>query len=271
MAIIDAYANAFNRAQFQGRYPWTTLTATTPGIGYHNDYFSATPHSDDFDDEIFARQLWTQGPIGGEEGPAHNNYANHYEIYVNGTGMQMVERGHYSIMKPAVFYYTEPEFGDGFMAMHKKMGYNYRLDEIRYSLTVTTSGDITIEVSGTNQGVAPMYMDWDVQLALLQNNNVAQLIPVDTDIRTWMPDQVFSINTTVPVNVTVGTYDLGLRIIQPGADQAKPRAELWKLDARNVYIEFANDLQVIGASWDVQRALQGAWTILNSDPINIME
>ena len=156
------------------------------------------------------------------------------------------------------------------MAMHKKMGYNYRLDEIRYTLAVTTSGDMTVEVSGTNQGVAPMYMDWDVQLALLQNNNVVQLIPVPVDIRTWMPDQAFSINTTVPVEVSAGTYDLGLRIIQPGADESKPRAEQWKLDARNVYIEFANDLPVLDGSW-VLRALQGGWTILNSDPIDITQ
>jgi hypothetical protein len=268
-AIIDGYTNAFGRAQLQGRYPWTTVTATTPGIGYHNDYFSPTQHSDDFDDEIFARQLWTQGPIGGEEPPGIN--IDYYEMYVNGTGMQMVERGHYSTMQPAAWYYADPEFGDGFMAMHKKMGYNYRLDEIRYTLAVTTSGDMTVEVSGTNQGVAPMYMDWDVQLALLQNNSVVQLIPVDVDIRTWMPDQAFSINTTVPVEVSAGTYDLGLRIMQPGADLAKPRAGLWKLDARNVYIEFANDLPVLGASWDVQRALQGGWTILNSDPIDITQ
>jgi hypothetical protein len=270
-AIIDAYTNAFSRAQLQGRYPWKTLTATTSGIGYHNDYFSPTPHSDEFDDEIFARELWRQGPIGGEEPPPENTYANHYEMYVNGAGMQMVERGHYSTMKPAVFDYTDPEFGEGFMAMHKKMGYNYRLDEIRYTLDVTTSGDITVEVNGTNQGVAPMYMDWDVQIALLQNNNVAQLIPVSVDIRTWMPDETFSINITEPVNVTAGTYDLGLRIIQPGADLTKSRSQLWHLDARNVYIEFANDLPVIGASWNPQRALEGGWTMLNDGGIDITE
>ena len=69
----------------------------------------------------------------------------------------------------------------------------------------------------------------------------------------------FSISSAID-DIEEGTYRLGVRIIQPDADQAKSSS--WKLDARNTYILFANELSVISGSWDTEYALIGGWSIL---------
>jgi hypothetical protein len=53
-----------------------------------------------------------------------------------------------------------------------------------------------------------------------------------------------------------------VRLIQPGAGSAKPKP--WGLDARNAYILFANDLQVIDGAWSSDHALIGGWSVLGT-------
>jgi hypothetical protein len=60
--------------------------------------------------------------------------------------------------------------------------------------------------------------------------------------------------------MTSGVYKLAIRIIQPDADQAKD--SVWKLDARNTYILFSNELPVIAGAWGSDNALIGGWSLL---------
>jgi hypothetical protein len=58
---------------------------------------------------------------------------------------------------------------------------------------------------------------------------------------------------------------LAVRLVQPGADEAKARP--WKLEARNTDILFANDLPVIHGTRSAQNRLVGGWSVLG--PITV--
>ena len=75
-----------------------------------------------------------------------------------------------------------------------------------------------------------------------------------------MPGSMSTFSSDIGLGaVSAGDYRLAVRIIQPGADKAD--AASWKLDARNTYILFSNDLPVIDGKWNNTR-LVGGWSVL---------
>lgn len=264
-AILNAYTSSFNNAQIMGRYPWREPTQSTTGIGFHNDFFVAdNGHSEEFDVAVATGSQWTNNPIGGEVPPRDDGEANREKAtFFNGReGLDVIEQGRYSTMKAGAYRVTAGQNGyAGYMKLHKKMGYNYQIDIARFAENTNRSKSLTVEVIGTNLGVAPMYFDWDVQFALLDANDR----PVATqnaasDLTSIMPGSMFNFSSEIGLtSVNPGTYMLAIRIVQPHAD--KPGASSWKLDARNTYIQFANDLPVINGSWS-NSGLVGGWSEL---------
>jgi hypothetical protein len=95
-----------------------------------------------------------------------------------------------------------------------------------------------LSLSGENQGVAPFYYPWAVELTLIDaNHHAVNTVPVSVDIRKWLPGQ-FHLTTTMPLHVKPGRYGLAIGIIDPYTGKAA--------------ISFANALPI----W------QG-WTILS--------
>lgn len=264
--ILNAYKTSFTRSQLMGRYPWRDPLSETGGIGYHNDFFGPVGHSDEFDDAIFADAKWLEGPIGGEMPPGWG--ATEYnEMFSTPKGMSMVKTGHYSTMKPT----TNPcddapnsENCAGFMSMHRKMGYNYQIEKAIFPKNLTQADEFSIQLMGNNIGVAPIYYNWDVQFALIDENEQAiKVFKVDYDLTTILQNSAFYISTAVSVNdVDKGMYTVGVRIIQPKTDDTKANA--WRLAARNTYILFSNEVPVLDGVWNGDNALSGGWSILGN-------
>lgn len=165
-------------------------------------------------------------------------------------------------MKAGAYRVTSGESNyEGYMKLHKQMGYNYQIDVARFPEVLSHSDTLNAQVIGTNIGVAPMYFDCDVQFALLDASNN----PVITEnssarLTSIMPGMMFDFSSDIELSsIAVGDYKLAMRIIQPGADAAKGSA--WKLDARNTYILFSNDLTVIDGEWK-NNSLVGGWSVL---------
>lgn len=131
-----------------------------------------------------------------------------------------------------------------------------------------SSGDAaSVELTLTNAGIAPFYYDWDVQFALLDTaRNVVATTEPDADLRAINPGETVTITGNAPTgNLDSGSYDIAVRIIQPGADSANTSS--WGVDVRNTYILFANDVEVIDGSWGSSGQLNGGWSILGSTQV----
>jgi hypothetical protein len=263
--IVNTYKDTFSNAKIMGRYPWREPLASIGGIGFHNDFFGPYAHSDEFNEAVDIKNKWLEGPIGGEAPPEFEG-PQAIEVFGTTRGIEIIEKGHYSTMQAYSPCISSPdsEICKGFMKMHRKMGYNFQIENALFPIRLLQSEELTIKVNLTNIGVAPVYYDWDVQFALFhQDEQPITIYEVDYILSHALPGESFSLSASTPINVVdKGEYKLGLRIIQPGADQ--PKTNSWKLDARNTYILFSNELPVILGTWNTNHALLGGWSILGT-------
>ncbi|MDH7445931.1 DUF4832 domain-containing protein [Aquimarina sp. 2201CG14-23] len=265
--IISAYKSNFSNKQLMGRYPWRDPLSSTGGIGFHNDFFVPNNgHSDEFDDAIDQGNKWRQGPVGGEVPPIDNSEEFMTALYETPKGMSMIETGHYSTMKVGsderpCANNSNSQRCQGFMAMHRKMGYNFQIESALFAERLANSDNLSVTITISNIGVAPLYYDWDVQFALVDQNNLpVQVFDKTYDLTTIVDNSSKTITLSSALNVSVGDYRLAIRLIQPDADT--PKNAPWKLDARNTYILFSNEMTVIDGQWNANNALVGGWSIL---------
>lgn len=263
--IVNAYKTSFTKSKLQGRYPWREPLKSTGGIGFHNDYFVPNNgHSDEFDASVSAGGQWLNGPVGGETPPRSDSerLAELRAMHTTPKGASMITTGHYSTM--AAGYRVPP--GDPYYAssmnLHRMMGYNFQIQSAKFADTLSTGSAMPVELMVSNIGVAPIYYDWTVQFALLNSSDEAvTMSPANFRLTTAKPGDTFALSANLPpTGVTQGSYRLAVRVIQPGADA--PKSAPWKLDARNTYILFANDLPVLDGSWSTNQALKGGWSVL---------
>ncbi len=268
--VIDAYQNAFTQSKIVGRYPSDSILSGEDNIGFHNDFFMPfRGNSASFDQEIEDNMFWKNGPVGGEAPPEFNRQnnadtdVNRKAVFTTERGLEMIETGHYTTMlleKP-----TDPDELSGYMYLHRKMGYNYQIEKAVFAPNLPEKSELNLSLFINNIGVAPIYYSWDVEFALLDNdNNALALNEADNyDLQSIMPTDISQIDGRIDTShLSRGQYRLGVRVIQPNSQINKD--ERWKLLARNTYIEFSNDIETIEGYWNEDNALQGGWSILGS-------
>ncbi len=265
-AVLNAYKNNFTRVPVQGRYPWREPLKSSGWLGFHNDYFVPNNgHSDDFDNTVAATGVWMNGPIGGEAPPrsAAEAAAEVLAMYTTPKGESMIRTGHYSSMAPGAYRQVagDPYF-NAYMQLHRLMGYNYQIESASFANSLPKTSPLTVELKGKNIGIAPTHYAWNVQFSLLDGSDKPVVVSqASLDLKAIKPQDAFTVSSSLSVgSLNAGTYRLAVRIIQPGADITK--VERWKLDARNTYILFANDMSTIAGSWGVNNALDGGWSVL---------
>ena len=155
---------------------------------------------------------------------------------------------------------------NGFKVMHNKMRYNYQIQNAIFAESINSGQELAIQLEVKNIGVSHIYYNWDIQFALLDQDDIPEEVyEVEYDLTKAFSTKSFDIEKTIN-NISTGNYKLGVRIVQPMAD--KPKKLSWGLDARNTYILFSNELKVIEGSWKSDNSLKGGWSILGNIKVN---
>lgn len=238
-AVLDAARVAFPDKKVMNRYP-SGYAGRQRWLGFFDDMFPED--TDGKEDWQFLPRLRTSGrqdawktvPFGGEmvPGAAKRQLGGGFA-----TTMKSLEEGHFSWIgpySPAIAGLSEPDLLANSRAMVRRMGYEYRLDEIRLPHEVRRGGTIEVEVRGTNQGVAPFYYRWPVEMALEDaQGRIAQRWTTGVDLRAWLPG-TFRFASSAKVAVKPGRYRLMLGIQDPwtgkpavGFANALPRRSGW--------------------------------------------
>ena len=259
--LLNSFKDNFKISKIMGRYPWKEPLSSDGGIGFHNDFFGPVDHSYEFDNAVSKGNKWLDGPIGGEYPPQIPE--NEFNLLYNSDiGESIIKKGHYSTMKVANVCEIESQFCESFMKLHRLMGYNFQIEKSKFPEIIMSNEELSIELEINNIGVAPIYYDWDVEFSILSNKNeVLKIFETDYIISTILPGDSFTLEIkNSNTNLELGTYKLGIRIVQPGAKQDK--VNFWKLNPRNTYILFSNEIDVVDGYWDSSNALKGGWSIL---------
>ena len=227
--IIRAYLRAFPDKQLMARYADGVL-ADYKAIGFHDDMF---PEDTDNGKEwsFLARmrraghtETWKRKVVGGEMVP---HAAKNWLGKQWGHTREMTRRSHFSWVGPygpALESKTSKAFVERSDEMVRKMGYQFRLEEIRHSARVLADAPCKIFLKGVNEGVAPFYYPWPVQLAWIDaGGKILSKTNLNDDIRKWLPGH-FSINTDMPAPSKAGDYRIGFGIEDPW--QGKPTVRL---------------------------------------------
>jgi hypothetical protein len=243
-AVVDAYRSAF---------PDKILLAACPSgyagkqqwLGYDDELFPSD--TDGPGNSTFVSQMrlagrtnnWMRAAIGADMGP---ETADKWLGDGFGDMMTAINYGHFSWIgphNPAMDPSQSSQFVAHCLQMIRLMGYQFQLQLLRTPPSVNRESTLPITLMCSNQGVAPFYYPWQVELALLTSaGRVAQAMPVSVDIRSWLPGQ-FQFSASPTIHVSPGTYNLAIGIIDPMTGQPD--------------IKFANYLPV-----------KNGWTIMTS-------
>lgn len=218
--VIDAAHRAFPDKQLMNRYP-TGYPGKQMWLGFFDDMFPEDTNGKQ--DWNFLPRLrtskrqdaWKTVPIGGEMVPHAAERLLEKDWSMT---MKRLEDAHFSWVgpySPAIAGLFDSKFVERSQAMVRRMGYEYRLDEIRLPTSIRKGKSLKVEVHGTNQGVAPFYYRWPVELALMDpKGQVVQHWPVKSDLRAWLPG-AFQFASAATVDASSGNYRLMLGIIDP--------------------------------------------------------
>lgn len=236
--VVAAYRAAFPAVPIHARYPYEGTNY--PWLGYHDDMIPQDSLGPD--DWQFLPSLtkagrtenWKTAPFGGELVPGE---AKKWLGEGWTTLEKSVEQLHFSWIGPycpANEKDLTAEHRARAEALVRRMGYSFRLTTLTYD--TQSAGTLQLTLEGTNDGVAPFYRDWPLELGVLdETGREVARIRADADLRRWLPGP-FSVKTALTPVSKRPKLRLAVRVVDPWKGAAQP-------------LRFANSLPVVRGGW----------------------
>lgn len=206
LVVLKSYERAFHQTPVLLRYPagedhWDQASNAQLPFGYHDDSFAwATLDTGRKQDNWFfvpalhkakAAQKWKVHPIGGEirpevwgkifDDPVGISEAQDFERCVQETHVSwLMDSGMFEKQAPAKRY-------ERAVQQVRKMGYDFY---VREATLISQGGRVLVKCEVVNEGVAPFYRDWRLELGLLDSEGkVTRTWPVDWKLTGIMPGE----------------------------------------------------------------------------------
>lgn len=102
--------------------------------------------------------------------------------------------------------------------LHNTLGYRFRVASITHLPSVTRNVATSISAQLQNDGIAPFYEAWPVEISLINAAGVvawSSTMPT-WDVRTWLPGVTnLSANVSIPLTLPAGTYTVAIAVLDP--------------------------------------------------------
>ena len=225
-AMGDAFIQAFPNKKVMIRYP---ETFTAYDFGYYWDSF-ALPEDKGCGEAIIMKDNWRRQMISGEvaydwgdqsvvggspNGTLSSTLATDHII-------NWVKLTHASSLGWISDYDEKnPTVAANASKMQKVLGYRFVVQRASYNQTVKPGAKLSLEFDVSNNGSAPFYYQWPVELSLLDGQrNPVWKETVHVDIRNWRPGHTYKVRDEfrIPVKLPVGTYTLALAVLDPAGN-----------------------------------------------------
>ena len=230
--IIDAYHAAFPTVGLMARSARDSA-GQRDWLGFHDDMFPEdTDNGQDWSFLAGIRRSgradnWKLAPIGGEMVPGTAR-----KWLADPQTRTMVDRSHFSWVGPYCPAIACNPNKEQAAQLVLQMGYQFRWTEFKLPTRIEAGQLVPIKLTGLNEGVAPFYKDWAVELGLIDPaGKVVTRTRLETDIRSWLPGP-FSIKNPANLSAAPGLYRLAIGIIDPMTDAPAVKFAN-KLESRN--------------------------------------
>lgn len=237
MRVLTAYKQAFRKTPILLRYPAGSGNQNYAAnddlpFGYHDDSFAwGTLDTGNTDDSWFFMSLlanagdkalnkWKQHPIGGEIRP--EIWGQIFDAKPTHQQAQdfalCVQQTHASWLLDSGMFNTQPTKDRIRRATLEvqKMGYDFYVRSARIDRQISTQIDIELEV--LNNGVAPFYYTWPLELAAISaDGKILNIYPVDWKLIGILPStSPHSLKSSLLTReLPEQSKKLGLRVVNP--------------------------------------------------------
>jgi len=227
--VLD-YIDAFPGTQLLMRRPFTI--AQRSALGLYNDMTGSTEDTQTWLDWIQnggdylpneknsivpIPDGWKNAPIGGEQAPNMSNeelYATNLE-----TTLQLLKESHTTFIGPGSPYKVETDSSlqAGIDQVISTIGYRLYIAKTELPLVVKFGRDIQINLSLSNDGIAPFYYNWPAKIYLFdERGKTIETYSLSLDLRKILPAQVYTVSFTLPIDaLDNGKYSIGFAIVDP--------------------------------------------------------
>ena len=160
---------------------------------------------------------WQVAPIGGEQ----TQSMSEQELYAQNLTQTilLLRASHTTFIGPAGpnNIPSESPLQPGIDAVQAVMGYRLYVSRIQLPRQVHWGANLQLKVHLHNDGIAPMYYAWPVQLYLLsEEGQILAQYPLELDVRSVLPDQDVSFCYKLPLaGLPNGVYKIGLAVLDP--------------------------------------------------------
>jgi hypothetical protein len=235
--VIAAMHSAFPNKPLMARNA-SYKSCQLPWLGFHDDMIPQDTFGADGSWEFLPAiraggrdDNWKVAPIGGEMVPfaAKQYLGKEWDLL-----LRSVKEAHFTWIGPYCPA-LEQSLSDTEHAhvneLIRALGYEYQLKNFTAPIEAKAGSIAAFQIDGVNDGTAPFYFPWKVQLALIDaQNHPVQKWDVPADVRKWLPGPL-EIQSSQTLQVSPGSYRVGLGIIDPATGKAS--------------IQFANSLEQI--------------------------
>jgi hypothetical protein len=238
--LLTAFKKSFTKTHCHLRDALATSNESLKNaFGYHDDAFcheTLGPETWHFWPEMKTAHLaenWKTHPMGGEIYPDVQNDAL-WESWPNTIGQDWetcVRTTHASwFMNHALFKNLAPTSNEIKNALRatKMLGYEFYVSSVSLPNSIKAESPLNFQVKIKNNGVAPIYYNWKIEVAALSSKKAITTIgTADWNITDIIPDSTeylrsFSNSESLPI----GTYKLIIRVINPLESVTKKAKQL---------------------------------------------
>lgn len=109
------------------------------------------------------------------------------------------------------------EYQKNVEAMQKLMGYRFSLRSVTKVDAVNAGDKLSLDMVWENDGVAPLYYNWPMELSLIaENGEVAYSELIDVNITDWLPGtNMETVKFAVPSKFAAGNYTIAVAVADP--------------------------------------------------------
>jgi len=195
--VGEAFKKAFKNKLVSVRHPWSEFRKQQFGAYWDSwaHYQQMWAHGNEID-KLNRAGLWKRNYIGGE---AAYNWGD-WHVQPGKTPTDSVSKAvhkDYVINSIRWLHCTQlrwvsgydpkdPDAVKGAEAVQRAFGYRFMLNEV----SISTTGPLKVSLQVTNEGSAPFYYDWPVEISLLDTRTrkpIWRSTFKGVDVRTWLP------------------------------------------------------------------------------------
>ncbi len=241
---IEHYTSAFTNKSLLLRTP--NSASLTHSFGLFNDVFGSEEDTEQFLEWIEEGYIhyqfntyqpsmidfWLTKPSGGEFANGNSGIQYLTKQTIKST-LEQIKNSHITFIGPNCPA-NQPLGGDlqtYFDQALSTMGYRFTLHKTSILPDEINPKKLMITIELENEGIAPIYENWPVQLFLINSSNqIIETYDLDVSIMNWTPGK-HTIQTEISLKKSVNNLTLGIAILDPATNQPA--------------IRFANDDEII--------------------------